>query len=139
MKMSLASRGDRDDSNREELHDALSSREGAGNNFAILERDKEEHYMQVAGTSEEGFIVEYRSGGMNSHYRCEERISLEEALDTLERYAERDRRWRTDLNWKEVDLGPSEWNKCLNVISLTIIVIGIFLFWNGSVGKKDIW
>ena len=95
--------------------------------FAILE-DKEQFYVQVAflakegGKENEGFILEYRDGSKDEHYRCL-RVSsgsagLMEVTRVFNEYLHHKDEWRTSFEWErdtfpedEFYNSPDDWDK----------------------------
>ncbi len=74
-----------------------------GEAYVILNNgeDREERYLQAAGTIEEGFIVEYRDGGPGEHYRGDRRMSSSELALILSTYHQQGA-WRSMLTWHKV-------------------------------------
>jgi len=56
--------------------------------FVVYNRceSPERHYLQAAGTVDEGFIAEYREGHAGAHYRCDRRISADHLTALLLAY-----------------------------------------------------
>lgn len=84
---------------------ALRQLTPSGNSFAIyLRGGNGGTYMQTA-CSDDGFVLEYQEGSIESHYEAEEdQIPLDRVIDVFRRYARGDDSWKADFNWRKLEL-----------------------------------
>jgi hypothetical protein len=83
---------------------ALQNLTGEGDSFAILSKT-EMMYIQTAGSSEEGFVLEYQDGSLDRHFRCsDEHLDLDKVIWAFTLYICGDERWRTEFNWEKEEL-----------------------------------
>jgi hypothetical protein len=49
------------------------------------------------------WILEYRDGDADAHYRAAVYVTLDEVIDAFQSYLRGDEKWRTDFNWECVE------------------------------------
>lgn len=107
-----------------EIESALRSLPGGQESFAILSRS-EQVYVQTSGGRDEGFVLEYRDGSQERHFRCTDpRLPLETVVRAFRAYLEGGTEFRSELEW-ELD-APSQGGP-RRVGWIIIGVLGAFL------------
>lgn len=83
---------------------ALRGLDGDTNRFAILSRAASA-FLQVHGSSADGFLMEYRESADTPLFRCsDDPVVLVVAEKTFVRYLQQDPAWKTHLSWDVTDL-----------------------------------
>jgi hypothetical protein len=79
---------------------------GGDNSFAIYEKSGSGlSFMQTAGGPDEGFVLEYQAGSVDSHFACTNTaLSVEEVVQAFVWYATGDDRWRSELPWEPIEV-----------------------------------
>jgi hypothetical protein len=67
----------------------------------LIKSDEENDYMQAVIDGEETFLVEYREGAANKHYRIE-RLGKEETYSLFQDYLHAGTAWRHYVAWQDV-------------------------------------
>jgi hypothetical protein len=109
-----------DDPTDEQIAEGLSSVGGERGGFVILSRDTQT-YLQASGDPEEGFVLEYRDGDPEEHYRSRNTdVDLRTTTRVFQAYAREKSGWTDDLDWEEVDVErtPEEGVGCLTGLLL---------------------
>ncbi len=78
--------------------------EGSDGSYAIL--TAEDHYfVQALGSYSGGFTLEYQDGSLDKHFQCENtRLDFETVVKAFQSYARRDPHWKSNLDWKRIEL-----------------------------------
>lgn len=76
----------------QELNDDVSA-------FAILELDNN-NFMQTTGNRKDGFIIEYQEGGIENHRQLKGHFSIEQVIDTFQKYSKNVNSWKQDFEIK---------------------------------------
>ena len=71
--------------------------------YAILSHD-ELTYVQAAGTSEDGFVLEYQEGDTEEHFACPDRLLLNQITTAFIAYAKGDASWRSAFRWEKLEI-----------------------------------
>ncbi len=117
MRLALGPGDEREDPNAGEIRSALRSLEGGHDSFAILSRD-EQHYLQTAGGGPDGFVLEYREGDAEHHFRCvDRRLPLELVVGAFLSYARGDGPPRS-LAWEPAEAPPQ------SPLSIVLLLVG---------------
>ena len=98
--------------------------------LATLGRSEQE-YVQVQRGAAGGFTLEYQEGSIERRYRSREgALSLEQATQVFQRYAESDPRWREGVAWEaeRIEAPSSHWTGTWFGFSLLVLVMAV-LFW----------
>lgn len=90
-----------------QLRRGLADLPGGTDSFAIYWKDDDSlTYIQVAGAiSEGGFALEYQTGSIDAHFVSGTSLSLKEVQDAFVWYSIGDERWKTSIQWKQLDIG----------------------------------
>lgn len=105
-----------DDPTAEDIADGLADLDDERGGFVVLSRDKQT-YLQASGTPSEGFVLEYRDGDPDAHYRSRAADrSLSKTQQAFQAYAEGRENWDDGIEWESVDVKrtPSEGVGCLS-------------------------
>lgn len=106
MKLETSNAGEIPDPSAARIAEALAQLPGGADSFAILDSG-EQAFVQVAGSAEEGFHIEYREGGEDRHFEAATPpVTLAQAVDIFQRYAAGDGSWRSKVEWKPLGLSP---------------------------------
>lgn len=104
-----------------------------GDFFLVLAKD-EMTYIQISGSAESGFALEYQDGSIEEHYSCTDApLNTDQIVETLRRYFSNHDRWKSEFGWEKEDLGSS--TAQANVGTRTILsvlglaVAGIVIWW----------
>jgi hypothetical protein len=82
----------------------LEALKGGIDSFAIITSGK--LYMQTAGDTSSGFILEYQDGSIDNHWRAaNQAISLEDVVFAFQCFALGDDQWRNKFEWEKFELG----------------------------------
>lgn len=92
------------DPTAEQLKQSLASLPGGDDSFVIYAKENDScTYMQTAGSSKEGFRLEYREGTPDAHFICKQVLNLLEVQNAFSWYASGDERWKNVLPWARLD------------------------------------
>lgn len=88
--------------------------------FAILSKD-EMTYIQAAGTSADGFVLEYQDGDTDRHFIASGGPhSLDRASKAFRQYAVADLQWRNDFQWEQQEL-PTSNSGCAGMFLILVL------------------
>jgi len=92
-----------------DIRKAFADDNGRGE-FIIL-RESDQFYIQAAGENDGPYILEYREGGGDRHYRCTRGMDMNksEVESAFVKYLKGDMSWKTDFQWEQVDLEKPWW------------------------------
>lgn len=100
MKLETSNNGEVMNPSADQINAALAQLPAGEDAFAILAHG-DQHYVQVAGSAQEGFVIEYREGGEDRHFEAVgPAASLGTAQDLFRRYAAGDESWRGVVAWQ---------------------------------------
>jgi hypothetical protein len=74
-----------------------------GPQWAVLDA-KSNYYIQTRAVEDELFVVEYREGGPDLHYRAAGRAPREAVVNAFLDYLASGNRWRTAFEWRRTDM-----------------------------------
>jgi hypothetical protein len=77
---------------------------GRGQYIILSEAD--EVYIQAAGIGDGPYTLEYRDGAADRHFQCVRGVTNAEVEAALLRYLRRDATWKTDFQWKKLEMRP---------------------------------
>ncbi len=121
MKLMLGPGAEHEDPGESEIREAIHALPGGHDSFAILSRD-EEHYVQAAGGGAEGFILEFRAGGWEHHFRClDTRLSAERVCEAFVEYARSGER-PAAFQWEAAE-GPPQSTRSIVLILLGFVIV----------------
>ena len=123
-----------EDPTEPQIAEALSSVGAESGGFVILSRDSQT-YLQASGTPGEGFVLEYRAGGADEHYRSRETdVDLQTATRTFQSYAREETGWNDDVTWEDVDVDrtPEEGVGCLTAVVVAAAGSVLAATWTGG-------
>src|SRR5262245_5451274 len=119
-----------DDPNPETIAAMLASLDGGRHVLVTLARS-EVTYLQVSGSVQAGFALEYQEGSLDRHHKSlAANLPLDRVTDIFQRYARGDEGWRQDMDWKHVPYRPVETSWSGTWIGFAaILVVVIALIW----------
>lgn len=89
------------------LADALRTLRVPGCEFAVLEADRPDFYMQTLKNQDGSFFLEHHEGSLAKHYTVPYRlIDVEDIIDAFTSYLLQDDRWRQNYEWQKMELKP---------------------------------
>lgn len=95
----------REITSRAQLRELLAALGGPGNGYAVL-GSADEHYIQTTGSREHGFLIEFREGSEDAHYRSARKdIAHAEMVEILLAYYDAittgtgEHAWQRRLEW----------------------------------------
>jgi hypothetical protein len=88
----------------DELKKAFEDDAGRGE-FIILQKDKG-NFIQAAGEYDSPYILEYREGDKDHHYKCLEKLDKKQVQAIFVKYLKEDKSWKTMVKWEKQDLKP---------------------------------
>jgi len=97
-----------DNPSLEQIEEALKSLpEPEG--FAVLSQKDQGYFIQTIFLEPNGgFELEFKEGSDDKMYRCTNApLSLAVVVRTFQRYAKGDERWKTELEWENLEIPPS--------------------------------
>lgn len=114
-----------------QIAEALASLPGGDESFAILATGPQT-YVQVAGSSGEGFTLEYRDGSEDKHFEAAESpVDLKLATTVFQRYAAGDISWQSLASWQPWTAGALSStpfsHKVLLIVGVVVLVGGLYL------------
>ncbi len=110
-----------------EIREAIRSLPGGHDSFVILSRD-EQHYIQAAGGGAEGFILEYREGGWDRHFRCRDtRLPVEVVTEAFLAYARGDGRPES-LEWAAAEGPPQSTGTVVLILLGFVLIVGLVAY-----------
>jgi len=96
-----------DDPDPETVAKILASLDGDRQVLATLARS-ELTYVQVSGSVQTGFVLEYQEGSLDQHHRSRVvNLPLDRVTDVFQRYARGDGSWRQGVHWEHVPYVPA--------------------------------
>lgn len=100
MRLETSNNGEVTNPSADQINAALAQLPAGVDAFAILAR-ADQYYVQVAGSAQEGFVIEYREGGEDRHFEAVgPAASLGTAQEVFRRYAAGDDGWRSVVAWQ---------------------------------------
>lgn len=81
----------------------ISKSLAAARGFVILSQNKLT-YIQASGSTKDGFWLEYQDGDTDKHFRCPDRLSLEQATRIFVSYVQTDDGWKASVPWVSASL-----------------------------------
>ena len=112
----------------------LASLDGGRHVLATLGRS-ELTYIQVAGSVQTGFALEYQEGSLARHYRSRPaNLPLETVTEVFQRYARGDGSWRQGVEWEHAPYVPPKipwYSTWVGYIVILLIVIALIWLWRG--------
>ena len=122
-----------DDPDPATIAKVLASLDGGRHVLATLGRS-ELTYIQVAGSVQTGFALEYQEGSLARHYRSRPaNLPLETVTQIFQRYARGDGSWRQGAEWEHLPYvrPKTPWfNTWVGYSIVLLIVIGLILLWH---------
>jgi hypothetical protein len=74
------------------------------NSFAILAAGPQV-YIQAAMDDDGAFVVEYRDGSADGHYRTSAEVAIDDVVGAFQSYLRQDGVWRSRFEWQKFDVG----------------------------------
>lgn len=106
---------------------ALRTLDGESNSYAILSV-KYEIYMQACGGPADGFVLEYREGSEERHYQTtRDDVPLDEIIKAFSLYARGDDGWRSQFDWKPLDV--TRLARRPGAVWILLPILGILAAW----------
>ena len=98
-----------EDPTEDEIRTELAGLDDAqGDGFAIL-FSPNDHFMQTAGDSSNGFVLEYQEGSLDHHYHAtDDEITLDQVTKVFLDYNSGSSDWRTAFNYEKLDVFASD-------------------------------
>ena len=85
-----------------DLRDTLQQLKPSGPMWAVLDI-RSDFYLQARAVEDEMFVVEYREGGPDRHYRATGMQPRVAVIDAFVHYLASSNRWRTAFEWRRVE------------------------------------
>jgi len=83
------------------IREAIKKLKGGIDSFVILIKSGSGFsFLQVHGSNEDGFDLEYQDGSVNDHYRCKDNLTEEQVIATFQAYRNGDESWKAKFSWK---------------------------------------
>ncbi len=122
-----------DDPDPATIAKVLASLDGGRHVLATLGHS-ELTYIQVAGSVQTGFALEYQEGSLARHYKGRlANLSLETVTEIFQRYARGDGSWRQGAEWEHLPYAPQKtpwFNTWVGYSIILLIVIVLILLWH---------
>jgi hypothetical protein len=115
-----------DDPTAQDIADGLADLDDERGGFVVLSRDKQT-YLQASGTPSDGFVLEYRDGGPDAHFRSRAADrSLSKTQQAFQAYADGRESWDDGIEWESVEVKrtPSEGVGCLSGLTAFVLATG---------------
>jgi hypothetical protein len=90
----------------EQVEQGLRWLESAARGYAILEQ-RASDYLQTAPNGNGAYMLEYREGSPDKHFRVSRSLPLEDVAGAFVAYLSQDAGWRSRYEWEKIDLTPS--------------------------------
>lgn len=127
MKLTLGPGGGRENPGEAEIREAIRSLSGGHDSFVILSRD-DQHYIQAAGGGSEGFILEYREGAWDRHFRCQDTALPGEAVtEAFISYARGGGRPES-LEWVVAEGPPQSTRTVILILLGFVLIVGLVAY-----------
>ena len=91
------------------------------NSFAIRARS-DLTYMQVSRVDENSYHLEHQDGAVEKHYEAGADVTLQRLTDAFKSYAADGPEWRTQFDWKPMDLSTSGRSGCAGVVVAAVLL-----------------
>ena len=119
MKLEIENESPVQDPTVEDIEAGIQKVDGKQNGFAILSLD-DMTYLQVAGGTSAGFLMEYQNGSLDEHYKTSEDVSAEKVIEAFKVFSQGETSWHDQFKWDKEEL--KQGSGCF-----PLIVIGTFL------------
>jgi len=118
-----------------QVEKAIRSLPGGDDSFAILAQTRrddrsKEYYIQTLGGAGEGYLLEYREGNAQRHFRCTtEGLSTEAVLAAFLDYLHARAGYKADLQWEQK--APEDTSRLLELVVVVVLVVlvGLVAYW----------
>ncbi len=118
------------DPSASQVADELGALPNANDGFATLSSG-DETYVQTASSESAGFVLEYREGSADRHFKSTSKnLSIDAVTEVFQRYAAGDPSWKSRIVWSRMhanDAGGAPHKATLAVLALAMVVA--VLFW----------
>ena len=112
-----------------DISTAIGSLNHDGNGFAILTVE-DEFFIQTAGSTMDGFILEYREGSWDKHFQTSQSVSTNQVIQAMQQYAVGDESWRASFNWEPHEAQDKGGCAAVVLTAVAIPVVGaIHVLW----------
>jgi hypothetical protein len=127
MRLHLGIGDDIEDPSPAQIEAALRKLPGGTDSFAILGAD-DQRYIQTHGGPADGFVLEYRDGSEDEHYRCSRAgLSLDEVLAAFMSYQRGDGAYQQSLPWQKDTESDIPWRS--QGMLVVFLVVAAVLLW----------
>jgi hypothetical protein len=92
-----------DDPTPEQVDQGLRALRFPDDTFAVLEL-RPSTYIQTATEDDGSFVVEYRDGSSDKHFRAARPMRLDDVIAAFQSYLRQDDQWRSRFEWERLDL-----------------------------------
>lgn len=122
-----------DDPTAQDIADGLAELDEERGGFVVLSRDPQT-YLQASGTPSDGFVLEYRDGDPDAHFRSRAAdLSLSKTQQAFQAYADGREGWDDGIDWESVEVKrtPSEGVGCLSGLTAILFATAaaMAVFW----------
>jgi hypothetical protein len=104
MRIEFESASPVDDPTLEDVDRSLRALTFPDNSFAILAAGPQV-YIQTTMDDDGSFIVEYRDGSADDHYRASAEVAIDDVVRAFHSYLRQDDAWRSRFDWQKVNVG----------------------------------
>jgi len=123
-----------DDPDPATIAKVLASLDGGRHVLATLGHS-ELTYVQVAGSVQTGFALEYQEGSLDRHYKSRPAsLPLETVTEIFQRYARGDGSWRQGVEWEHLPYAPQKipwYSTWVGYIIILTTVVALIWLWRG--------
>lgn len=86
------------DATEADIRNAFADDRGRGEFIILSESD--EVFLQASGEDDGPYVLEYREGSSDRHFRCTRGLTKAEVEDAFLKYLHRDPGWKNDFPWQ---------------------------------------
>ena len=116
MKLSTGTGADVVDPRPDQIVDAIRSLPGGADSFLILTRS-DNQFLQVLGSREEGFHLEYREFSAEKHFvATDDEITETQLTQTFLAYLDGDDSWKRRHQWTKLKTASGGWRGAAVVV-----------------------
>ena len=101
----------------------------ASDSFATLSSG-DETYIQTTGSRSAGFVLEYRDGSADSHFKSTSKsLSIDAVTEVFQRFAAGDPSWKSRIVWSRIHDNASHKATLAATALATVAAVLFWVFW----------